>query len=46
MYDFLMLPVNKNGNHWVFLVARMKDHSVMVYDSLSGDNTVIIERFW
>ncbi|WAR21137.1 POL4-like protein [Mya arenaria] len=44
-FDFVVVPWNKNGNHWVVLVARPNDLSVAVYDSLGADNRPLIERF-
>ncbi|WAR12706.1 hypothetical protein MAR_026886, partial [Mya arenaria] len=44
-FDFVVVPWNKNGNHWVVLVARPKDLTVAVYDSLGADNRPLIDRF-
>ncbi|XP_045211534.2 uncharacterized protein LOC123563035 [Mercenaria mercenaria] len=45
LYDLIVVPWNKNGNHWVVLVARTKDFTVSVYDSLNADNSLLIDRF-
>ncbi|XP_052813991.1 uncharacterized protein LOC128241045 [Mya arenaria] len=44
-FDFVVVPWNKNGNHWVVIVARPKDLTVAVHGSLGADNRPLIDRF-
>lgn len=46
VYDLLVVPWNKNDNHWVVLVAFTNERTVTVYDSLGADNSSLIEKFW
>lgn len=45
MYGYIVMPWNKDGNHWVVLIADMNQLLVTVYDSLGGDNHHLVESF-
>ena len=35
MYQWIFMPVNVGGNHWVLLVANTQDQTVGILDSLN-----------
>ncbi|KAK4702188.1 hypothetical protein P7C70_g4037, partial [Phenoliferia sp. Uapishka_3] len=34
--DYIIAPLNVDGNHWLFVVATLEDHTFRVYDSLKS----------
>lgn len=44
-FKWIFLPINKNENHWVLLVANIAAREVQILDSLGGQNLKFIKQW-